>query len=411
MIEQLALQTLPYLTADLPGIGGQLKRRPEDFIVTEVPQYEPRGEGEYLYLWIEKRRRLTTDITRLIAEHFGLPMEAVGFAGLKDKHAITRQAVTVPGSDLDHALAFRDSAIRVVWAEHHDRPIRRGHLLGNRFDIKVREVDGSAVVRAKRVMDALVRQGVPNFAGEQRFGYRRTNHVMGIYLLKGMWQAFLDELLGRPVVGEPEHDHAARHAYEAGQYAEALGNWTTVHRFERQAVGPLMRGAGPEDAINAIDLTQRQLLISAFQSSIFNRVVRRRMDAGTLDQLVAGDVMYLHDDRTIRRVEDVDTEQARCAQQEVSATGPMWGSTMVRAGDAVDALELEELERTGVTLEELGAGKYGVAGSRKPLRMFVHDAEVSGGSDEYGPYVRCQFQLPRGCFATVVMGEVMKNGD
>ncbi len=402
------LEPTPYLTADQPGIGGAIKRRPEDFVVAERPLFEPAGAGDFLYLWVRKRRRLTTDVSRLIAEHFEVPMASIGFAGLKDKHAVAHQAITVPSTDLDRAADFHDSAIHILQADRHDRPIERGNLLGNHFDIKVRHVEPAHVVRAKAILDRLGRDGVPNFAGEQRFGYRRTNHLMGMFLLQQRWDEFLDELLGRPVDGEPPYDHAARRAYEAGHYTEALSNWTTVHRFERQAIGPLSRGASPREAISNIDLTQRQLLVSAFQSSIFNRMVRRRLEAGTLGTLIDGDVAYIHETRRIRRVTDPHAEQPRCDAHEISPTGPMWGATMIRADRQVDQYEKAELDATGVSLEQLAAKPYGVPGSRKPLRMFVTEIETTGGADDFGPYVRCRFFLPRGCFATIVMGEVMK---
>lgn len=401
---------LSYLTASMPGIGGALKCRPEDFLVEEIPLYEASGEGEHLYLWVEKCRRLTTDVARLFSEHFKIGRDAIGFAGLKDKHAITRQMFSLEGADADRVEAFKNHAITILRADRHTNKLRRGHLKGNRFVIKVREVDPNEAPHAQTILDHLVKVGAPNYAGEQRFGYRRNNHILGSYLLQERWQEFLDEMLGHERDdGEAERNKVARRLYEQGDYTGALNAWVTVHRFERQAIGPLSRGASPVDAINGIDSTQRNLLLSAFQSHIFNQVVQHRVQSQTLGVLCAGDIAMKHVNRACFEVTDPAEEQPRCDTLEISPTGPMWGRKLLRAGGEVGELEERMLAETGVTVEDLVTGAYQTDGQRRPLRMPVDNAELTGGEDEHGAFIQCKFDLPRGCFATVVMREIMKN--
>ncbi len=408
-LEQIDLGALAYLTGDAAGIGGRIKVRPEDFLVDEVPLYPPSGSGEHLYLVVEKRRRLTTDITRLLAKHFGVKPQAVGFAGLKDKHAITRQAITVHGADPDKAATFEDDYIKILAAERHRNKIKRGHLAANRFVIKVRDVQPTQVLIAKRLMDRLAKSGVPNYLGEQRFGYRRNNHVLGRLLLLGRYEAFLDIMLGQPIADEAPHAQAARAAYDQGELQQALERWPTVHRFERQAIGPLSRGATPEQAINGIDRTQLTLLVSAFQSEVFNRVLDRRVREGTIGQFKVGDIAFKHDSRGLFDVEDVAAEQPRCDAHEISPSGPMWGPKMKMPAGAVLEIEREALRATGVNEAQLAdAGQYTPDGSRRSMRMLVADPDVSGGVDEHGAYVRLAFELSRGCFATTVLREIMK---
>jgi tRNA pseudouridine13 synthase len=88
----------PLLTADLAGIGGKIKAHPEDFEVEEIPAYEPSGQGDFLYLWLEKRGMGAEFFTRQIARRLELPVSEIGTAGLKDRHAVTRQMVSVPAS-------------------------------------------------------------------------------------------------------------------------------------------------------------------------------------------------------------------------------------------------------------------------------------------------------------------------
>jgi len=399
---------LAYLTADEPGIGGRLKTRPEDFLVDEVPLVEPTGEGPHLYLVVEKQRRLTTDIVRILSQHFRVPMTDIGFAGLKDKHAITRQVVTVENADPDKVATFSDDHIRILSAERHRNKLQRGDLVGNRFAIKLREIDAAQVIHARRIMQRLEREGVPNFYGEQRFGYRLQNHELGRLLLLGQWQEFLDRMLGDPRPSDAPPARAAREAYERGDYAEALAQWRTVHRFERQAVGPLSRGAPPADAVNGIDATQRFLLVSAFQSAIFNQVLDQRLRAGRFGTMLCGDIAFTHATRRFSEVTDPEAAQPAYDRGEISPTGPVWGRRMQRARGEVDQWERDALREAGLDESQLRTGEYQPDGNRRALRMILHDVHTDAGADEHGPYVRVQFQLPRGCFATTVMRELMK---
>ena len=132
-----------YITADVPPVGGVLKQRDEDFFVEEIPLYEPCGEGEHQYLLVEKQGMSTLDLVRLLAKHFGVRREAIGFAGLKDKRAITRQVISVqtPGKTPEDFPMLDHPRARVLWADLHANKLRRGHLAGNRFSIRARGVD------------------------------------------------------------------------------------------------------------------------------------------------------------------------------------------------------------------------------------------------------------------------------
>jgi tRNA pseudouridine13 synthase len=408
-IERINLHEMAYLTGDQPGIGGVIKQRPEDFLVDEVPLYAPTGEGEHLYMIVEKRKRLTSDIARLLAKHFGVRREAVGYAGLKDKHAITRQAITIQGADPSLAPKFEDDYIKILSAELHRNKIKRGHLAANRFVIKVREVEITKVLQAKRAMDALIQSGVPNYLGEQRFGYRQNNHVLGRHLLQRDYQSFCDRLLGDPIPNEAQHAQDARAAYDAGDYEKALNTWPTVHRFERQAVGPISRGSSPSQAVKAIDRQQLTLLVSAFQSEVFNRVLDQRLRAGQFTTMRIGDIAFKHQSRGMFTVEDPAEDQPRCDAQEISPTGPMWGPKMLIPSGQTLSEEQAALDVTGVSVNQIAdAGPFAPEGSRRSLRMLVRDADVSAGSDEHGPYIRLAFELARGCFATTVLREIMK---
>lgn len=411
---------LAYLTADLPGIGGVIKRRPDDFLVEEQPAYEPCGKGEHTYLFIEKTGLTTADAVRRIAREFHVRKSDVGYAGLKDKHAVTRQHFSVylprPEGVQEQALRGLEyhPQIKVLWVDRHTNKLRLGHLKGNRFVIRIRGVEPTAVIRAKAVLDRLAAAGVPDFIGEQRFGYRQNGHVLGRMLLQHDYDGFVKETLGDPRDSDSPPLREARERFERGDLEGALELWPRKLRHDRQLLDFLRQGYSSERAVKSLDFTQRELLVTALQSAAFNAVLDRRLRAGTFDRLLPGDLAWKHDNGAVFAVDEATaaTENGpdgRVPRLEVSPSGPMWGVDMTRADGEPGRIEREALASLGVTEETLGqAGKLSPKGKRRPLRIPVKDPDLSGGVDEHGPYVKVSFELPRGAFATIVLREIMK---
>jgi len=282
-------------------------------------------------------------------------------------------------------------------------------------------VSPTAVLQAKPILDRLVQSGVPNYLGSQRFGYRQNSHTLGRLLLQRDAQGFLDELLGKPSPHESEHIQRARGLYDQGDIEAALEAWPRSLRFDRQALDALRQGKDAAGAVNAIQKNQRQFLVSAWQSAVFNAVVDRRIRDGLFDQLVVGDLAFKHDSRAVFAVGPGEAEQdnapgGRVEQLEVSPSGPMWGGDMTLPGDAVLDAEREALAASGideVMLRSLSEADDRDAtkpeGSRRAMRFKITDPQIAGGVDEHGPYLKVVFELPRGAYATVVLRELMKN--
>ncbi len=409
---------IEYVTADLPGIGGVLKQRPEDFLVEEIPLYEPSGAGEHFYLFVQKREMTTLELVGKIAKHFGVSRRAVGYAGLKDKHAITRQVLSIhmPGRKLDEFPLFEHHHATVLWAALHSNKLRRGHLKGNRFSIRVREVDATGAVGAKRVLDVLEAVGVANRVGEQRFGILKNNHLIGAAIIVGDHQRAIDLLVG-PGDACGDNHAESRGLYAQGRYADAARLLPRGMRPERAVLSALARGMPADRAVRTIETSVLSFFFSAFQSAAFNDVLDTRITEGALGQLRDGDVAFLHGNRAQFDVDEQvmadPTTEGRLASFEISPSGPMWGAGMKRARGQTGDTELGALGTLGVSTEELDAfasqSMTSMSGDRRPLRVPLIDPEVEGGIDEHGHYVRCAFELPRGSFATVVMDEMMKS--
>ncbi len=342
-----------YATQTVEGIGGRLRERPEDFIVEELPLYEPCGEGEHLYLFVEKREMDTPELVDLLSEHFGVRRSAVGVAGRKDRHAVSRQhaSVHLPGKAEDDFGSLPDERVAVLWTDRHTNKLRTGHLAGNRFNVRIRGVEMSGAVRAGRALRELAARGVPNLFGPQRFGAQRDNHRAG-----------RDLLLGR------------------------------------------LRRRMPRE--------KRRFMLNAMQSAVFNDVLLRRIEEGSWCELIEGDLAFVHDSGAVFGVESVDDElRGRIGTFGISPSGPMWGAEMTRARGDVGELELAALASAGLSEEDLAESKHAelVPGVRRPLRVPLSDPDVEGGIDEHGGYVRVAFDLPGGAYATAVLREIMKN--
>lgn len=406
-----------YLSADVPPVGGRIKERPEDFIVEELPLYEPCGEGEHIYLFVQKRNLSTLETVRILAKHFGVDPRAVGYAGLKDKAAVTHQhfSVHVPGKRAGDFPSIRHEGIEVHWVDQHTNKIRTGHLAGNRFSIRIRGVLATKAPLAMRALTVLARLGVPNRFGEQRFGVTLRNHLIGRAMILGDEQEALRALLGVNPAQPTMHDHARR-MFEAGDYRSALEAFPTSLRTERRVLAALARGERPSQALRQIDRTEGTFFLSAYQSAVFNAVLDARLQESSFGALREGDLAIKHDNLAVFKVDAATLADPATAERArsfaISPSGPLWGATMMRAEGQTDSQELAALLATGVSPDDLA--RYDerrpgmLKGSRRPLRVPLMYPDVEGGTDEHGHYVRCSFELPRGAFATAVLREVMK---
>ncbi len=167
-----------YITHDLPGTGGRLRTEPEDFRVWEVPAYDPCGEGTHRYFELTKRGDTTPFALGGVARLLGIPARDIGYAGLKDRHAVTTQRISVPAN-----VDWTPAADRLVDLGLHTNKLKRGHLYGNRFEIRVRDVHPEGLARAQAVAERLTATGWANFYGVQRFS--DSNVEQGKAILAG----------------------------------------------------------------------------------------------------------------------------------------------------------------------------------------------------------------------------------
>jgi tRNA pseudouridine13 synthase len=396
----------PYLTEGLSGIGGQVRQEPEDFRVEEIPAYEPCGDGTHVYFQVTKRGLPTPAAVERIAKHMGVPRGQVGFAGLKDAHAVTSQWMSLEHVDTARLEQFRDPRISVTGITRHGNKLRTGHLRGNSFVIRIRGVGEAELDRAQSVLAVLRNRGVPNYFGPQRFGMRGDTGRLGDALVRGDAEAFLALYLGGPIAGDPPAMKAARAAFDAGDPKEARRNWPAHSRDERRVLAAFER-KGAAGALLAVDKRLKRLFVSAAQSSLFNEVLARRIE--TLDCVEVGDLAQKTDSGGVFLVEDAEVEQPRAESFEISPTGPIVGYRSPLAEGSPGCIEQEVLTRRGLSREDFrGLGPLKAKGARRALRFKLTGAAMEAGTDERGEYVEVRFSAPSGCYATAVLREIMK---
>lgn len=301
---------------ELPrGLGDSVLRarirvEPEDFRVEEVLGFEPSGAGEHLFLDIEKRGANTAWVAQRLARWAGVVDHAVSYAGLKDRHAVTRQAFTVHlpkriAPSMDALTGERE--FRVLAHAWHARKLPRGALRGNRFVLRLRELVGERDLIEAR-LGAIAQRGVPNYFGEQRFGRDGGNL-------------------------------AAARAMFAGRRL-------------------------PRD--------KRSILLSAARSALFNAVLAERVRRGDWEQGLAGEVWMLDGTHSVFGPEPMNDDLAhRCATLDLHPTGPMWGAGELRTQDVARELEVRIIDAFADLASGLAAA--GLRQERRALRLPVRD--------------------------------------
>jgi tRNA pseudouridine13 synthase len=394
----------PYLTAELPGTGGTIKEAAEDFIVTEIPLYLPCGEGEHTYTEIEKRGVTTLDAVRRIARSLGIPERDIGYAGMKDARGITRQTISIPRVEPEQVIGLELPGITVLSANRHRNKLKLGHLAGNRFAIRIRNVSAEAQEQAEAVLAVLATRGVPNYFGEQRYGGLGNSHLIGRALLQRDFRGAIDMLMGEPAAIRDDHWREAITAYHRGDLAGSLAGLPGHCRTEREILQRLnKRPEAYERAFDAVAPRLKKLYLSAYQSSLFDKVLAQRISE--IDLVTTGDLAFRHDNGACFLVEDAAAEQERARNFEISASGPMFGCKMKHAEGAPRLREDAVLQEEGITLAAFDLpGGLRMEGERRPLRVAARDMATTMDQDG----IRLEFSLPRGSYATVVLREVMK---
>lgn len=340
-----ATKDLPQAYGGAP-LQGRLKKTPEDFQVTEVLGYMPSGEGEHAFLTIQKRELNTQDIVKRLAQFAKVKPMSIGFAGLKDKQAVTTQhfSVHLPGQSDPDWSQLNDTQFRILDAQRHHRKIRRGVLKGNDFKLVLRDIQGD-VGQADTTLTTLKKHGFPNYFGNQRFGWESSN-------LKRADQWFNEQL----------------------------------------------RKPKPE---------QKRMLLSAARSYLFNAILAERVENTTWRTALNGDVMLL--DRTNKQFLASPLDEETIQRTKDLATHPS-GLLFGKPGRALRPIENAFKIENQTLLKYAPPNwlpaieQQNVDEDRRALGVSIHNLSWNWLDQQS---LELKFNLPAGAYATMLIRELM----
>ncbi len=297
-----------------PCVSGKIKQIPEDFRVDEIPGFEPEGEGEHVFLTIEKKGMTTNAVANQLKKICALQHRDIGYAGMKDKHAVTTQqfSLNLAGKIEPDWSEIENDQLKIIKVSRHKRKLKRGVLKGNQFIIRIRDLSGDVEELFTR-LEKIKLHGVPNYFGAQRFG------------LNG-------------------------------------GNLEQARKLFNQELAKVRRD-------------ERSILLSAVRSMLFNAVLDARVKQDNWYQLLPGEVINL--DGTQRHfAEEIDAALLQRAEElDVHPTGPLYGLPSRALTPTQQAGELENNALSEFEFWKKGLEAFKLENARRPLRVAVRNLE------------------------------------
>jgi tRNA pseudouridine13 synthase len=416
------------------GIGGTIKALPADFFVREVTNRTEGTDGKYLIAELTKENWDTHNVVREISRRLRVSRNRIGFAGTKDKFAVTTQKISIWDTDETELERVNIADVSLEPIGRSNKTVSLGDLYGNAFIIVIRAIEGSKEAITAKI-GAITNEldtagGMPNFFGIQRFGMNRPiTHVVGRHLIHGRIK---DAVLSYISDIFPEESEEAKHARvlcKNGDLKECLKQMPLFLRYERAMLNELIKSGGEElreaqfrAAFAVLPKNLQRLFVHAYQAYLFNLVVSHRMKHDLpFNEAVVGDVVCFHNELGFAdpdKVENVTEDKLEGINRLIKrgrafVTGPIFGSESELADGAEGAIERKVLEEekgalTNFYLEKIP--ELSSKGTRRPLLVPIKlNATIS--EDERNPErgkAVLEFFLPKGSYATVLLREYTK---
>lgn len=409
---------------DCDGIGGKLRLLPDDFIVHEVSKSPPHTEdGIFTIIRAEANNWETNRLVRCIARQLGISRKRIGFAGTKDKRAITVQFFSIR-CDLENIKKLRLKGFKILEIYKSNKPVEIGDLIANKFTVKVSNLDvdvNSARVIIEDVKHRILdMNGFPNFYGVQRFGaIRPITHLVGKYIVKSNFKNAVHTYLGAVSDYEPpEVCEARKYFLQTFDYGECIKRYPVSLNFERAILNYLLKK--PSDYIGALKQLPTNLLmmfVHAYQAYIFNRILSVRLKKGLpLNEALIGDIVLPVDkdglpaektDYIMVGEQNISKINTQLKKKNAFISGLVIGYKTKFAAGMQGEIENEIVMEEDVVANDFiipAIPELSSKGMRRALIAPVNELEYELLHNS----VIFKFTLPRGCYATVLLREFMK---
>ncbi|NMB78841.1 MAG: tRNA pseudouridine(13) synthase TruD, partial [Methanomicrobiales archaeon] len=388
-----------YYASDAEGIGGRLRSVPEDFRVDEIPLEGKGGTtGPFLICRLTKTNWELQHAVKELAKRLGISHRRIGWAGTKDRNAITRQWISIYNVTPEQVAGVYLKDITLEVLHSSNEALALGDLLGNRFEIRIRDTVCPDLPARVAEISSTISEGIPNYFGIQRFGaIRPVTHRVGEWILRGDYEQAVMAYIGMEFPGEPEHVAAIRAAYRDTKDPRAtLHNLPVQMNYERAMLHHLY--THPGDYAGALQELPPKLLsmfVSAYQSYIFNCALSRRFDDGhTLCDPLPGDRLIFANGRTdTATAAGLPAVAIHIRRNRCSIALFMPGKEQPGTAHATDAVTAALLEEAKITPEDFSRASAFVHtkfdGAYRPIAL-----KTPVGSAIEGTALDLKFTLP-----------------
>lgn len=418
---------MAYYVSDVPGIGGSIRHRPEDFQVREIESIDPEpiaadpAAYPHLIVRVTLHEWDTNEFVSRLATELGISRERISWAGTKDKRAVTTQLFSIADGDPNSLPSISNASLDPIG--RYGRPLLYGDLIGNEFDIRIH--DPTSIDHLDAIDEALTEFGdgaraVPNYFGQQRFGSRRpVTHKVGLHMLDRNWKKAVMAYIGNPTSRESaDARHARTYIEETEDWAGGLERMPTHLRHERALLHALVDSEETDNrfrqAFSALQTNLQHLFVHAAQSYLFNRIVSRRLEEGLpFTEAVEGDVICFGTEQNDLFVLDPDTAQPVTGDRlqtvnrhldrgRARITAPLIGTETRLGSGQPGTIERAILDDLGVSKNAFDLpDPFASTGTRRSILL---QPEVT---IHVSP-LRFDFRLPKGSYATVLLREYLK---
>ncbi|MBC8238039.1 MAG: tRNA pseudouridine(13) synthase TruD [Helicobacteraceae bacterium] len=343
------------------SIDFRFKQTARDFVVEEIPLYEFSGDGEHLVMFVRKKNISTMEMVGIFARYLGIKNRDIGYAGLKDKHAMTKQYISIHKQHEEALDRFEHESVKILSKVYHNNKIRIGHLRGNRFYIRLKKVNPTSAVKIDEALKNISDNGMPNYFGYQRFGNDGDNHIDGEKIAKG----------------EKKERNPKIKKLLINAYQSHLFNMWLSRRLE---INTLVSSFEAAELENLLNIPLEQIKKLKMQKHPF--------------KVMLGDIMEHYPHGRLFDFDGSDEDLERFNSRSISVTGLLCGNKVKTSSDTAGTIE----KIYNDTINADGARRY----------AWVYPTEVEGRFNQIEAQYELNFTLPKGSYATVLIEELAK---